>query len=153
MPRFWGNIEAKIDAKGRVFIPAVFRKQLDTAGSGVLMLRKDIFSNCLCLYPETVWNEELEHLQQHMNRWNEKDRLVLRQFVSDLELLSTDASGRILIPRRYLQLCHIVHNVRFIGMDRYIEIWAKEEADKPFMEASKFGQMMQHLTTKPPESP
>ena len=31
MIRFLGNIEAKADAKGRVFIPATFRKQLQIA--------------------------------------------------------------------------------------------------------------------------
>ena len=29
--RFLGNSEAKTDAKGRVFLPAVFRKQLQAA--------------------------------------------------------------------------------------------------------------------------
>ena len=31
MIRFLGNIEAKTDAKGRVFIPAGFREQLQAA--------------------------------------------------------------------------------------------------------------------------
>ena len=31
MIRFLGNIEAKTDTKGRVFIPAGFRKQLQAA--------------------------------------------------------------------------------------------------------------------------
>lgn len=31
MIRFLGNIEAKTDAKGRVFIPAGFRRQLQSA--------------------------------------------------------------------------------------------------------------------------
>ena len=30
--RFLGNIEAKTDVKGRVFLPAVFRKVLQAAG-------------------------------------------------------------------------------------------------------------------------
>ena len=39
--RFLGNSEAKTDAKGRVFFPAVFRKQLQTAAEECLILRKD----------------------------------------------------------------------------------------------------------------
>ena len=35
MIRFLGNIEAKTDAKGRVFIPAGFRRQLQSASEEV----------------------------------------------------------------------------------------------------------------------
>ena len=41
--RFLGNIEAKIDAKGRVFLPATFRKVLQAGGEENLVLRKDVF--------------------------------------------------------------------------------------------------------------
>ena len=54
--RFLGNIEAKTDAKGRVFLPSVFRKVLQSAGEERLVLRKDVHEACLVLYPETVWN-------------------------------------------------------------------------------------------------
>lgn len=52
MIRFLGNIEAKTDTKGRVFIPAGFRKQLQAASEERLVLRKDVFQDCLILYPE-----------------------------------------------------------------------------------------------------
>ena len=45
--RFLGNIEAKTDAKGRAFLPAVFRKVLQASGEENLVLRKDIFQQCL----------------------------------------------------------------------------------------------------------
>ena len=54
MIRFLGNIEAKTDTKGRVFIPAGFRKQLQAASEERLVLRKDVFQDCLILYPESV---------------------------------------------------------------------------------------------------
>ena len=52
MIRFLGNIEARADAKGRVFIPATFRKQLQAASEERLIMRKDVFQDCLTLYPE-----------------------------------------------------------------------------------------------------
>ena len=47
MIQFLGNIEAKADAKGRVFIPATFRKQLQAASEERLVLRKDVYQDCL----------------------------------------------------------------------------------------------------------
>ena len=36
--RFLGNSEAKTDAKGRVFLPAVFRKQLQAASQELSLI-------------------------------------------------------------------------------------------------------------------
>ena len=46
MIRFLGNIEARADAKGRVFIHATFRKQLQIASEEKLIMRKDVFQDC-----------------------------------------------------------------------------------------------------------
>ena len=61
--RFLGNIEAKIDSKGRVFLPAAFRKELQSAGEESLVVRKDVFQPCLVLYPESVWNRQMDILR------------------------------------------------------------------------------------------
>ena len=145
MLRFLGNIEAKTDAKGRVFIPAVFRKQLQAASEESLVLRKDVFQDCLVLYPESVWFKTQEQLRRRLNRWNARQQAVFRQFVSDAEVVVPDGNGRILIPRRYLQIAGIRDEVRFIGMDNTIEIWAKERAELPFMEAEDFSQALQEV--------
>lgn len=83
--RFLGNIEAKIDAKGRAFLPATFRKILQAAGEEGLVLRKDVFQSCLVLYPESVWNEQMDAMRQRLNRWNKQQQQVFRQFVSEVE--------------------------------------------------------------------
>ena len=145
MLRFLGNIEAKTDAKGRVFIPAVFRKQLQAASEESLVLRKDVYQDCLVLYPESVWFKTQEQLRRRLNRWNARQQAVFRQFVSDAEVVVPDGNGRILIPRRYLQMAGIRDEVRFIGMDNTIEIWAKERAELPFMEAEDFSQALQEV--------
>ncbi|HIY89262.1 MAG TPA: division/cell wall cluster transcriptional repressor MraZ [Candidatus Bacteroides pullicola] len=145
MLRFLGNIEAKTDAKGRVFIPATFRKQLQAASEESLVLRKDVFQDCLVLYPESVWFKTQEQLRRRLNRWNARQQAVFRQFVSDAEVVVPDGNGRILIPRRYLQMAGIESEVRFIGMDNTIEIWAKSRAEQPFMEAEDFSQALQEV--------
>ena len=63
MIRFLGNIEARADAKGRVFIPATFRKQLQAASEERLIMRKDVFQDCLTLYPERA-SQQAEQMEQ-----------------------------------------------------------------------------------------
>ena len=98
--QFLGSTDAKIDAKMRVFVPANFRKVLQAEAQSVLILRKDIFQDCLVLYPIEVWDSEVQRLRQRLSRWDKSQQQLFRQFVVDAERLEIDASGRILIPRR-----------------------------------------------------
>lgn len=143
--RFLGNIEAKIDAKGRVFLPSVFRRVLQQAGDENLVLRKDVFQKCLVLYPESVWNEQMDIMRARLSRWNSQHQLILRQFVSDVELITLDGNGRFLISKRYLKIADLQQRVKFIGMGDTIEIWNGDVAEDPFMDPSEFGIALENV--------
>ncbi|MCI6160362.1 MAG: division/cell wall cluster transcriptional repressor MraZ [Prevotellaceae bacterium] len=143
--RFLGNIEARADAKGRVFLPAVFRKSLQVAGEESLVLRKDVFQPCLVLYPESVWNEQMQVLRSRLNRWNKEHQEIFRQFVSDVELVALDGNGRFLISKRYQKMAEIGQNIKFIGMGDTIEIWSGEKTEKPFVDADAFGRAIEEV--------
>ena len=143
--RFLGNIEAKMDAKGRAFLPAVFRKILQAGGEERLVLRKDVFQPCLVLYPESVWNEQMDALRQRLNRWNKQHQQVFRQFVSEVELLTLDGNGRFLVPKRYLRMADIDQDVKFVGMGDTIEIWSCRQAEQHQMNPEEFGEALEEL--------
>jgi MraZ protein len=143
--RFLGNIEAKTDAKGRVFLPSTFRKVLQASGSEGLVLRKDIFQNCLVLYPEAVWNEQMDTMRARLNRYNAQHQRIFRQFVSEVEMVVLDGNGRFLIPKRYLQLAGIQQGVKFIGMGDTIEIWAAERVEESQMNSEEFGRALEEI--------
>ena len=145
--RFIGNIEAKTDSKGRVFLPACFRRILQQDGCEKIMLRKDVYQDCLVIYPEESWNRQLNLLRSRLDKWNAKHQMLFRQFVADVEELNIDGNGRILLPKRYLAMAGITQEVRFIGMDDTIEIWAKEKLDKPFMSPEEFGLELEQIMT------
>ncbi|MDD2552455.1 MAG: division/cell wall cluster transcriptional repressor MraZ [Dysgonamonadaceae bacterium] len=145
MNQFLGNFEAKADAKGRIFVPAVFRKLLQLQDEEWLVLRKDIFQDCLVLYPGSVWEKEIETLRSKLNKWNKNQQQVFRQFVLDAERVEMDGSGRILISKRYLQLADIENHVRFLGVDNTIEIWASEKLEKPLMAPEDFAGEIEKL--------
>ena len=149
--RFIGNIEAKSDSKGRVFVPAYFRRALQATGSSKLMMRKDIFQECLVLYPEGSWNKQLDTLRSRLDRWNSHHQMIFRQFVADVEEVNIDSNGRILIPKRYMKMAGIEQEVRFIGMYDTIEIWAKEKLEQPFMDAATFGAEIEKIMTEKKE--
>ncbi|MDY6205277.1 MAG: division/cell wall cluster transcriptional repressor MraZ [Prevotella sp.] len=143
--RFLGNIEAKTDAKGRAFLPAVFRKVLQSAGEERLVMVKDAFQSCLVLYPESVWNQQMDKLRLLLNRWNKRQQQIFRQYVSDVEIVTIDGNGRFLISKRYLKLAEIEQNIRFIGLGDTIEIWSAANVETPFIAPEEFGEALEQL--------
>ena len=134
-----------MDAKGRAFLPAVFRKILQAGSEERLVLRKDVFQPCLVLYPESVWNEQMDALRQRLNRWNKQHQQVFRQFVSEVEVLTLDGNGRFLVPKRYLRMADIEQDVKFVGMGDTIEIWSNVKAEQGQMNPEDFGKALEEL--------
>lgn len=143
--RFLGNIEAKTDAKGRAFLPAVMRKVLQSAGEERLVLRRDVFQPCLVLYPESVWNEQMDTLRRRLSRWNREHQDIYRRFVAEAETVVLDGSGRFLIPRRCQQQAAIGQEIRFVGMGDTIEIWAAGEAAEALGQTPSLGPALERL--------
>lgn len=143
--RFLGNIEAKTDSKGRAFLPASFRKILQVSGEENLVLRKDVFQPCLVVYPESVWNEQLDHLRAKLSRWNAKEQQIYRAFIADAIMLTLDGNGRFLIPKRLCKLANIEQTIRFVGMGDTIEIWRSEGEEESFMDQEEFSKALEEI--------
>lgn len=127
--RFTGNIDAKVDEKGRVFVPSSFRKILQREDVQGLIMRRDIFQDCLVLYPQEVWDKQVDAITAKTNMFDRNGRNALRWFVAGAEAVTLDSGGRMLIPKRYLEETGIQNEVRFIGVDDTMEIWSKQKVE------------------------
>ena len=143
--RFLGNIEAKTDAKGRVFLPSVFRKVLQASGEELLVLRKDIYQKCLVIYPESVWNEKVDMLKAQLKPWKPSHQQMLRQFISEAEAISLDGNGRFLISKRLQKAAEIDQDVQFIGMDNTIELWSPQQLKQILKSDEDFGKEFEDI--------
>ena len=124
MTTFIGNIEGRLDEKGRIFIPSSYRKILAEQESRRVVLRRDPTNACLIFYPEQVWNRKVEELRSSLDEWNPEDEMLLMQFVSDAEILDLDAQGRVLLQKRNLQQIDAGQDVLFVGMMDRFALWA-----------------------------
>ncbi|MCH5181331.1 MAG: cell division/cell wall cluster transcriptional repressor MraZ [Prevotellaceae bacterium] len=143
--RFCGTIQARRDAKGRVFFPAAFRKQACAESDARFVMRRDIHEACLVIYPSDVWEGEVAALRSRLNSWNRSQAMLLRQFMADIEAFGLDAQGRFILPQRFAAECGIGADVTFIGMDDRIELWPSQRLEKPFVEADAFSQRIEAL--------
>lgn len=136
---------AKTDAKGRAFLPSVFRKVLQASGEETLVLRKDVFQSCLVLYPESVWNERLDMLKSQLRQWKLVHQQMFRQFVSEAEVVTLDGNGRFLISKRLQRVAGISQDIQFIGMDDTIEIWSPDDLQKTLRPEDEFGKQFENI--------
>lgn len=108
-------------------------------------MRKDIHQACLVLYPESVWNEQMDALRARLNRWNRQHQQVFRQFVSEVEVLTLDGNGRFLISKRYQRMALIEQDIKFVGMGDTIEIWSNKQAEEAQMKPDEFSAAIEEL--------
>jgi MraZ protein len=146
--RFTGSIDAKTDEKGRVFVPSVFRKILQKEEES-LVLRRDIFENCLVLYPKSVWDAQVDAVRARTNPFDRRQRQGMRLFTSDAENITLDSGGRMLIPRRYMEHAGIKSDVRFIGVDNTIEIWSRQAAEALLSDPEEVANVLEEMMKDP----
>lgn len=133
MSTFIGNIEVKADEKGRIFVPAVYRRILAESDSKRIVMRRDTDNACLIFYPETVWNDKVAKLRQALDEWDPDDQMLLMQFMSDAEILEPDNQGRVLLQKRNFECLDEANSPKtesrdfiFIGMFDRFALWRPE---------------------------
>lgn len=151
---FIGKYFGKADAKNRVFLPALFRKilsQATTDGEIQLVVRKDIFENCLVIYPMEQWELEVSKLRAGLNRFDSAKQMVYRKMVSEAVYVTPDANGRILVPKSMLESIGATEGILFVGMEQTIEMWAaasEDSIDQMFMSNEEFAESVRKLMSE-----
>lgn len=148
MKTFLGKIDAKLDAKGRVFVPSVFRKVLSEEERERVVVRMEADEKYLLVYPESVWNKQVMELQSKLNEWDPEDQMLLMQFVGDAEVLEFDAQGRVLLPKRLQVRMGLEGEVVFVGMVDKIAMWSKSMYEEQFAVKAKLSERLKMLGGK-----
>ncbi len=123
MITFVGDFESKTDEKGRIVLPAAFKKVLSGEGEERFVVRKDLFESCLVLFPYSEWEAELNRVREKLNPYNREHSRFLRDFFKGSAEVTLDGNGRFLVPRRLMDLAGIDREVILVGVDKKIELW------------------------------
>lgn len=148
MTTFIGKYEAKADVKGRIFIPAVYRKLLPDGEKNRVVMRRDTENDCMIVYPENVWNCMMDDLKENLDAWNPDDQMLLMQFVSDAEWLEIDAQGRVLLSKKHLHALGLEDgNVLFVGMNDRFALWSKARYEESMKPRADFARLLKEKMT------
>lgn len=120
-----GEYQCKLDAKGRLMIPADFKEQLGNLAEEGFVLRPGLFSRCVELYTIKDWMEKQGKLK-NMSQFVKTNIDLMRKYNAGAKLVKLDATGRMLIPKHLLERAGLLKEVVINALPEYMEIWDKE---------------------------
>lgn len=123
---FRGCFEHTIDEKGRVSIPATFRKVLLGQQDERLIVTKFILNSfrCLDVYPQAEW----EHLEQELikkPRFDENFFKLETFYLANAQECIVDKQGRILLPPLLREYAGLQKDVMFAAALKKFRVWDK----------------------------
>lgn len=124
-----GTYECKVDAKGRVLLPAPLKKQLTDSLNDGFVLKRSVFQPCLELYPMAEWNLMMQKINK-LNRFVKKNNDFIRRFTAGVKVVEIDNLGRLLIPKDLVVFGNISKDLVLSSAVNIVEIWDKDLYEK-----------------------
>jgi MraZ protein len=126
MASFRGSFDYALDTKGRLNIPAPFRKALHPAAEEtfVVTLAPD---NCLRAYPLDEWQKFEDDLKSRPQ--TRATTMLKRAIYANTSESRLDGQNRITLKPKQLERSGITKEVTLIGQPGYIEIWDRSRCE------------------------
>ncbi|HEX6926141.1 MAG TPA: division/cell wall cluster transcriptional repressor MraZ [Longimicrobiaceae bacterium] len=118
MSGFLGSYRHQIDEKGRLSLPAPFRRDTDERP----LVLVQVHAQSLTLYPADTWSGVEERLLELLRRQPAARANVLAITANAVEVVP-DRQGRILVPQRLLAAAGLTDSALLVGVIDRIEIW------------------------------
>jgi len=122
MAFFIGEYNYTIDNKGRVNIPAKFRKVLAEEAENTFIITQGRHQ-CLDVYPLDVFQEKIVNKINEFSESNDAHRYYTSIKGSNSTDSQLDKQGRIAISQKLLEYAGITKDILIIGAFHRIELW------------------------------
>lgn len=133
MYNFRGTFTYTLDPKGRINIPAKFRRNGDSEKPEIFVLSRGVDNGCILLNPMERW-EKIERNLDKTDINRKKLRDFKRYLMLDASEVTVDKQGRIPIGTNLQEYAQIERSVVIHGMISYIELWCPQLFDKKISE-------------------
>ncbi len=121
-----GSYTAKMDEKGRLKIPADFKRHLEEIYKSADFYVTSLTGENVWIYPLPVWEEKEAKLNQAPSM-----EPAVRKFIDRVSYFGqqqqVDAQGRILIHPLLRNAAELIGEVMVMGKTKYLEVWESEK--------------------------
>tara|TARA_B100000085_G_C18282313_1_gene406735 strand:+ start:198 stop:650 length:453 start_codon:yes stop_codon:yes gene_type:complete len=137
--------ECKIDAKGRLMLPAGLKKQLAAEIQEGFVLKRSVFNSCLELHTMNEWNGLMTEVNK-LNRFMKKNNDFIRMFTAGVRMVDADSTSRLQIPKDLINFAGIKKQLVLASVGNIIEIWDKEKYENTVNDSSiDFGSLAEEV--------
>ncbi len=122
-----GTSEVALDDKGRIAIPARYRKLLTEDSDGKCQICRSLTDPCLWIYPASQWEEVSASLRSLPSVSSPLYRSIVRVVLGSAVEATLDSQGRVLLTPQ-LRACAGLSECKravLIGMDNKFELWSE----------------------------
>jgi MraZ protein len=142
MALFIGTHQNKLDAKGRVSVPAQFRsvlKKMSHAGEAAtvatMYLRPSHQNPCIEGWTEAGFEALSAPVAEGYSLFSPEHEDFVMALFGDACSMETDKEGRIMLPANLVAHAGLTENVMFIGARNTFQIWEPEAGARRLAEA------------------
>lgn len=122
--QFLGEYEVPVDDKGRIFLPAELRRNLEPEAEETLVVVRGL-DGCLTAHPRHAWTQIADRMRRLPHK-EKKVRLYYRGLLSQAAEVKLDRQGRATVPRKLLERAGITDRMVVIGTLDRLEFWKPE---------------------------
>ena len=152
MVKFFGKTVGKVDDKGRIVFPAIYRDEFARAGEEdmTLIVKKSVQGNCLNLFTRAAWEQMSDNVLDGLDPELNPDHAAFWSKYNDgvYSVVPDGKLGRLNIPSELLEETGITKEVVFAGVGYKIEIWPKESRETTLMSDDQFKESAARLARK-----
>ncbi|MFD2742530.1 MULTISPECIES: division/cell wall cluster transcriptional repressor MraZ [Sphingobacterium] len=123
MTELTGEYICKLDAKGRMVVPALLKKQIPNIEQEGLIVNRGFEKN-LVIYPRSEWSKMMKQLSR-LNKFKAENRNFIRKFMSGATELTLDSANRVLLPKSLMEYAEISGELMLACQFDRIEVWSK----------------------------
>lgn len=120
--RFRGQFKYAVDHKGRVAIPAPFRRALEAAAQRTLVLTKG-YDGEIEVHPLAEWERFEDGTLLAIPRYKRETRRFMRRRAASATEVDMDSQGRVMLPRHLAEYARVEGEVVITGAISHFEIW------------------------------
>ncbi len=156
MLKFLSTTTNKVDKKGRVSVPALFRSNIGPEGFQGVIAYKSFKHPCIEGSDISFMEQLSERIHGDFGFFSDENEALATVLLGKSTQLSFDPEGRIHIPREFIEHADIEEQATFVGLGNKFQIWNPKAYQAHYetqleiakKEAKKLGPVARSLSLK-----
>ena len=119
---FLDTVTSKIDAKGRVSVPAEYRTALEE-NDAELVLFRSFTSPCIEAVSSSFLEKIASQIEGNYSLFSPEQEDLTSLIFAESKIFSYDSTGRISLTEKLIKHANLTDSVTFVGKGKTFQIW------------------------------